>query len=211
MSGARIESINVGRPRLIMINGQPVKTAIYKSPVEGPVHAGPEGLEPDRQADLSVHGGIDKAVYAYSVDDYLWWGEQLGRELTPGEFGENLTVAGIDLASTRIGERWHAGEALLEVSEPRQPCSKLGAKMGDPRFIKRFAKAMRHGAYLRVIEAGPLERGDPIEVIDRPDHDVTIELLGRIVFEDRSLAARALQAPALSPGWREWATELASG
>lgn len=211
MSGdGRITSVNVARPRLILINGVPQKTGIFKEPVEGRVELRDEAVSGDSVVDLEVHGGYDKAVYAYASEDYDWWGENLGRRLGPGTFGENLTLSGIDLAGARIGEHWRAGTALLEISEPRQPCSKLGAKMGDQRFVRAFAKAMRLGAYLRIVEPGDVGTGDRIEVVDRPDHEVTIGLLGRILFEDRSLAPRALVADALTPAWRNHVEEIAA-
>lgn len=209
-SGPRIASVNVGSARLLTINGVPVKTGIYKQPVEGRVGVSPNGVEGDRIADLTVHGGWDKAVYAYAIEDYAWWADLLGIETPPGLFGENLTLAEVDTASSLIGERWRVGEALLEVSEPRQPCSKLAAKMGDPRFVRAFAKAMRLGAYLRVIEPGTVAAGDSVEVIERPDHDVSIGLLSRILFDDPSLAPRALAAPALTDWWREMAERRAA-
>jgi MOSC domain-containing protein YiiM len=204
VSGARVVSVNLASVRLILINGEPVKTGIFKLPADGRVAVGREGLEGDRQVDRSVHGGPDKAVYAYGTGDYAWWADELGRETEPGLFGENLTVEGIDPSHAEIGERWRVGSALLEVSEPRQPCSKLGAKMGDQRFVKRFAKALRLGAYLRVVEEGEIGAGDAIDVTGRPGHGVTVETLGRIAFGERELIDRALEAPALSPAWRGW-------
>ena len=136
--------------------------------------------------------------------------EQLGRELPPGWFGENLTLIGLDPREARIGERWRVGTALVEVSEPRQPCSKLGSKMGDQRFVKAFAKAMRLGAYLRIVAPGSVEAGDAIEVVERPDHDVTIGLLSRVLFEDSSLGPRILVADALTDAWREHGERLAA-
>ena len=135
MSG-EVVSVNLGRKRLIMLNGQPTPTGIFKEPAEGRVEVGSEGLAGDRIADLSVHGGVDKAVYSYACEDYEWWAEELGRECGPGLFGENLTLRGIDASHAVIGERWRIGTTLLEVSEPRQPCSKLAAKMKDPGFVK---------------------------------------------------------------------------
>ena len=206
----RLHSVNVARMRLIMLEGRPVKTGIYKLPVEGRLTVTPGGLEGDRQANRGVHGGPDKAVYAYGTEDYGCWSGELGQPCEPGLFGENLTVSGLCPSTAAIGERWRVGSTLLEVSEPRQPCSKLAAKIGDPRFVRRFAAALRLGAYLRVVEPGDLAAGDAIEVVDRPDHGVTIELLGRIAFGERALAPRALRAPALSPAWREWLQERAA-
>ncbi len=199
-----LRSVNVARARLILLNGQPAKTGIFKEPVDGPVAIGAEGLEGDRVVDREVHGGIDKAVYAYGTGDYAWWSEELGRECGPGLFGENLTVDGIDPSTAEIGERWRVGSTVLEVSEPRTPCSKLAAKMEDGRFVKRFARALRLGAYLRVIEPGQVRAGDPVEVVAQPGHGVTTELVGRVIFGERSLAPRVLEASALGDSWRDW-------
>ncbi|MCB0875394.1 MAG: MOSC domain-containing protein [Solirubrobacterales bacterium] len=202
--------MNVARPRLITINGSPRKTGIFKEAVSGPVLLRDDAVAGDAVVDTAVHGGVDKAVYAYAAEDYGWWSGELGRDLAPGWFGENLTTSGIAIGGARIGERWRVGEALLEVSEPRQPCSTLGAKMGDQRFVKRFARSLRLGTYLRIVEAGPVEAGDPIEVTSRPAHEVTIELLGRVLFEDSSLGPRILAADALTDAWREHGEKLAA-
>ncbi|MGZ5320939.1 MAG: MOSC domain-containing protein, partial [Solirubrobacterales bacterium] len=129
--------------RLLTLNGRSVKTGIFKEPVQGPVGAHAEGLDGDHVADRRYHGGVDKALYAYSVDDYAWWAGELGLEWEPGLFGENLTVEGIDPSHAEIGERWRIGSTVVEVSEPREPCTKLAAKLGDRLFVKRFAKALR--------------------------------------------------------------------
>jgi MOSC domain-containing protein YiiM len=210
VSDGRILSVNVAEVRLIMINGQPVKTGIYKLPADGRLEVVEDGLVPDRQADLRVHGGPDKAVYAYGTEDIAWWSTELGREVEPGLLGENLTVEGLDPSHAEVGERWRAGTTLLEVSEPRQPCAKVGVKLGDPRFVRRFAEALRPGAYLRVIEPGDLGAGDEVEVVTRPGHGITMETLARVAFGDRELIDVALQAPALSPAWRNWLTERAA-
>lgn len=212
MSGpARVESVNVGRSRPILINGRPRRSGIDKRPVSGAVALRDEGVDGDAVVDRAVHGGYDKAVYAYAAEDYGWWSGELGRELEPGAFGENLTTSGIDLREALVGERWRVGSALLEASEPRQPCSTLGAKMGDQRFVKRFARSLRLGTYLRIIEPGEVESGSPIEVVERPDHGITIGLLGRVVFEDRSLGPGILvAADALTDGWRRIGERLAA-
>jgi MOSC domain-containing protein YiiM len=210
VSDGRILSVNVAVMRLIMINGEPVKTGIYKLPAEGRLEVAEDGLVDDQQADLRVHGGPDKAVYAYGTEDLAWWEEELGREMEPGLLGENLTVEGLDPSQAKVGERWRAGSTLLEVSEPRLPCAKVAVKMGDPRFVRRFAKALRPGAYLRVIEPGDLGAGDEVELVARPEHAVTMEKLARIAFGERELIEEALGAEALSSGWREWLGERAA-
>ncbi len=144
--------------------GHQLPTGIWKLPASGRVAVGELGLAGDRQADRRVHGGYDKAVYAYAREDTDWWEAELGRELEHGFFGENLTVSGIDVTNARAGDRWRVGTTLLEVTEPRQPCWKLQAKAGEPRFIKRFAQAGRPGAYLSVVEEGDVGAGDTIVV-----------------------------------------------
>ena len=175
--------------------------------MEGRVAARGTRLEGDRQADPTVHGGYDKAIYAYAREDAEWWERQIGRELVAGNFGENLTTEGIDLTQARVGDRWEVGTVLLEVSEPRQPCFKLGLRMGDPLFPKRFSAALRPGAYLRILRAGELGAGDEIAIVERPDHNVTMQLVARAKLHDHGLAGQILAAPALSEKWRAWATE----
>ncbi len=206
----RLLSVNVAEAREIQHRGRAVRTGIWKLPVAGRASVGVEGIKGDAIVDRRFHGGADKAVYAYSAEDYGWWAGELDQELEPGRFGENLTVEGIGLIQARVGDRWRIGDVLLEVSEPRLPCYKLGIKMEDPRFVRRFAKALRLGAYLRVIEAGEVAQGDAIEILERPDHGVTMELMGRSALEDRGLAATVLEAPALSAAWRAWAEERAA-
>src|SRR5215211_5634062 len=140
MAGS-VLAVNLAEIRLIPRRGRKVPTGIWKFPVEGRVPVRGVNVEGDDQADRSVHGGPDKAVYAYAREDTEWWERELGRELGPGTFGENLTLRGMDVTGALVGERWGVGSTLLEVSEPRLPCWKLGVKMGDPRFLKRFARA----------------------------------------------------------------------
>lgn len=210
-AGARVASVNVGRPKLLVSGGSPRKTGIFKVPAAGPVALRDDAVAGDSVVDRSVHGGYDKAVYSYATEDYSWWSGELGRELGPGTFGENLTISGIAIGDALVGERWRVGEALLEVSEPRQPCSTLAAKMGDRRFVKRFAKSLRLGTYLRIVEPGEVRTGDPIELVSRPDHAVTIGLLARVLFADRSLGPRVLAAgDELTDGWRRIGERLAA-
>jgi MOSC domain-containing protein YiiM len=159
VSTAQVLFVNVGGVRTVDVGDGTVETAIWKSPVEGRVPLRGVNVSGDDQADRSVHGGEHKAVYAYAWEDTLWWQEELGRELEPGNFGENLTLSGVDVPEAVVGERWQVGSALLEVSEPRFPCFKLGLRMGDPRFVKRFAAARRTGTYLRIVEGGDVGAG----------------------------------------------------
>jgi MOSC domain-containing protein YiiM len=203
-------SVNLADVRTIERRGKPVRTGIWKLPAAGRVHAGREGLDGDVQADRRVHGGPDMAVYSYAREDADWWEAQLGRELEDGTFGENLTLRGIEVTGALVGERWRVGEALLEVSAPRIPCWKLGVKMDDPRFVKTFGRALRPGAYLRVIEEGTIAAGDTVEVVEHPDHGVTVALISEARLFDQSLAPRLLDAPALPLAWRDWASSRAA-
>jgi MOSC domain-containing protein YiiM len=203
-------SVNLADVRTIQRRGEPVQTGIWKLPAEGRVRARREGLEGDVQADRRVHGGADMAVYSYAREDTDWWESELGRPLGSGIFGENLTVGGVDVSGARVGERWRVGETVLEVSAPRIPCWKLGVKMGDPRFVKRFGRALRPGAYLRVIEEGTVGAGDAVELLERPEHEVTVALIAEARLADPSLIPRLLDAPALPAAWREWASDRAA-
>ncbi len=157
------------------------------------------------QADRRAHGGPDKAVYAYAVEDYKWWQTQLDRPLQYGEFGENLTTEGIDVTNALVGERWQIGSVLLEVSEPRVPCWRLGVRMGDATFPRRFAQAGRPGTYLRIIKEGNLGAGDAIRVVARPKHELSIGDVFRIYTRDRHEANRLLAVSEMSDAWTQWA------
>ena len=207
----RVRSVNVGRPRQIAVRrGRPLMSAIGKEPVAGRVCVAGDGVEGDAQADLRVHGGPDKAVYAYAAEDAAWWAEALGRSLAPGAFGENLTVEGVDVTGARIGERWRVGTAELEVCQPRLPCAKLGIRFGDPGMVKRFAEAGRPGAYLRIVSAGEVAAGDPVEVVARPGHDVTVAMVSRAILLEEALLVPAAAAPALPPALARWMRERAA-
>jgi len=198
-------SVNVGGIRQFDYHGRPAVSAIWKAPVTGPVAARGVNLEGDDQADREVHGGPDKAVYAYAIEDTRWWAEELGRSLEYGEFGENLTTEGIEVTNALIGERWEIGSTVLEVSEPRVPCWRLAVRMEDNGFPRRFTQAIRPGAYLRIAVEGTLASGDEIRVVQRPDHDLTIGDVFRIFTRDRGEAERLLNVPQLSSSWGQWA------
>ncbi len=199
---AVILSVNVGGIREVESRGRMVRTGIWKKPVDGPVLVRGVNLAGDDQADRSVHGGPDKAVYAYAVEDYAYWGEREVFPVHAGVFGDNLTVQGLDLGRAVIGERWQVGSTLLEVAQPRLPCFKLGIRVGDATFLRRFQAATRPGAYLRIITEGTVTAGDPVRVVTRPDHGVTIALMAESVTDPDK--ARAIQAaPQLPAGWRD--------
>jgi MOSC domain-containing protein YiiM len=209
----RLVSVNVGQPRTVSWYGRKVKTAIWKAPVDGPVAVRGVNLDGDEQADHRVHGGYDKAVYAYATEDYHWWNQQLGSSpapLGPGAFGDNLTTEGVDLSAAVIGERWLIGSATFEVSEPRLPCYKLGVRMADSEFVDRFDQARRFGTYLRIVVDGEVTAGDAVGRLTTPDASLTIgdlveahhrptaALLGRVAASAevpepwRAMAERAL-------------------
>jgi MOSC domain-containing protein YiiM len=204
----RVLSVNVGRARQFEFNGRPAKSAIWKLPVGGRVRARGVNLGGDDQADRKAHGGFDKAVYAYAIEDMSWWERELGRSLQYGEFGENLTTEGISVNDALVGERWEIGTAVLEVSEPRVPCWRLGVRMNDEMFVRRFTEALRPGTYLRIIAEGDLGAGDEVRVISRPVHDLTIRDVFRIYTRDRQEAERIYATPQISDSWRKWAEAL---
>lgn len=165
----KLISVNVSKPKEIAAGGRTVSTGIFKAPVAGRVRVGRLNLEGDGQADLRVHGGPDKAVYAYPFEHYDYWQRELGRsDLAFGRFGENLTVEGMLEDEVRIGDVFRVGSALLQISQPRSPCFKLGIRMGSSRFPKRFLAAGRPGFYLRVLEEGEVAAGDSI-ALDRAE------------------------------------------
>jgi MOSC domain-containing protein YiiM len=206
VTAGRVVSVNVGARRTVEWHGRAVETGIWKTPVDGRVAVRGVNLDGDEQADLRVHGGPDKAVYAYAVEDYEWWSRELGRAMEPGTFGENLTVRGVDLGAAVIGTRWRAGTTMLEVAQPRLPCFKLGMRMGDAAFVEEFELAGRYGAYLRIIEEGDVGAGDAIDVGDAPPGGITVRELGGAehrAFPD--LVARVLADPHVPDSWKHWA------
>ena len=200
-----ILSVNVGTPREVQWRGEPVRTGIFKEPVEGVVRVEPENLAGDGQADLRVHGGADKAVYAYPSEHYDHWAAWLGDvELGFGAFGENLSLGGWLEDAVSIGDRFRAGSALLEVTQPRIPCHKLALRHERPDLPKAFLQSGRSGFYLRVLETGSLRAGDVFEreVAASPRLSVAaVQGLARGAG-DASLARSAIEHPALAEAWR---------
>jgi MOSC domain-containing protein YiiM len=199
-------SVNVGLAQELKQNRDTVLTAIWKQPVNGPVAVRGVNLAGDDQGDRKVHGGPDRAVYAYATEDYAFWAAAEKFSVYPGLFGENLTVQGLDLAAAVIGERWRIGTALLEVTQPRIPCYKLGIRLGDPKFPKRFQSALRTGALFRIIEEGVLQPGDTIQIMERPAHGVTVRLVAESLTDHSKLRA-ILAAPQLPESWRKYAQD----
>jgi MOSC domain-containing protein YiiM len=206
-----LESVNVGSPQTVTWHGQIITSSIRKGPVAGRVAVRGVNIAGDGQSDRTVHGGPDKALYAYGSEDYEWWSVNLGRELGPGTFGENLTVRGVSPSNAVVGERWRIGSVILEVSQPRLPCYKLGMRMNDAKFPRLFTAAGRPGAYLRIVQEGKLATGDTIEITFRPEHGLTVSEVAHIYVGDKRKADRLLQVPELSAGWHEWARKRRSG
>jgi MOSC domain-containing protein YiiM len=210
MTQARVISVNVGTPRDVELNGEIKQTAIFKQPVSGRVAVQDGHVAGDQQADLVAHSGPDKAVYSYSREDLDFWAAELGRDVEDGFVGENLTIAGYDVSQAVIGERWRIGTTVLEVSQPRIPCWKLGVRTGDASMPRRFGNASRPGAYLRIVTEGDIGAGDELEVVSRPDHAFTVAEAARIYHLDRPAAARLLDIPELAPPLKDWADNVAS-
>jgi MOSC domain-containing protein YiiM len=203
----KVLSVNVGRPRDLVWNGREVRTSIWKSPVRGRIHVIGDNLEGDEQSDLTVHGGPNKAVYAYPREHYAFWqGEFPLTALTMGAFGENLTTEGVLERDARIGDVFRIGTAELEVKQPRLPCYKLGVRFDREDMVRRFMKSGRSGIYFSVVREGQLSGGDRIERIRRAEHDVTIADLASLFTthrDDLNLLRRAAAVPSLTPFWRE--------
>lgn len=203
MSGGRVTSVNVSDVRTVEYRGTSITTGIFKKPVAERLAVAGINVRGDAQADRSVHGGPTRAVYAYAEEDYAWWSDALGRALPAGTFGENLTLAGIDVTRALVGERWRVGTTTFDVTSPRVPCFKLAMVMDDPTFVKRFAKALRPGAYLAIVEPGEIGAGDVAEIVARPEHTLTLEKMTDIYFNHRDRSSELL-VPELPESWREW-------
>jgi MOSC domain-containing protein YiiM len=208
MPTPRVLAVSVGRPREFDYHGRPARSAIWKAPVSGRVAARGVNLAGDDQADREAHGGPDKALYAYAVEDARWWASREGREFKHGAFGENLTTEGIEVNDALVGERWAIGSAVFEISEPRVPCWRLGVRMNDPTFIRRFTEALRPGTYMRIVREGDVGAGDAIEVVSKPEHDLSVRDVFRIYTRDRGEVGRLLDVPQMSEAWKRWAREV---
>jgi MOSC domain-containing protein YiiM len=204
----KVLSVNVGGVREFEYSGRPAKSAIWKSPIAGRIAVRGLNLAGDDQADRQAHGGPDKVIYAYAIEDARWWEGEIGRSLAYGEFGENLTTEGIQVNDARVGEQWQIGTVVFEASEPRIPCWRLGVRMNDKMFPRRFTEALRPGAYFRLVVEGEVGAGDEIRVVERPDHDLTIRDVFRIYTRDRHEVERLLAVPRMSASWKRWATDF---
>ena len=204
----QILSLNVGRPRLVQWNGESVSTGIFKSPVTGPVRLRTLNLDGDRQADLSVHGGVHKAVYAYPSEHYEFWRNEFPEmELPYGMFGENFTTSGLLEKLVNIGDRFTIGDAELIVRQPRLPCYKLGIRFGRSDIIKRFLQSLRTGIYFAVLKEGTVQVGDTIIPVSRDTDGVTVTDIASLYTVEKhnaELMRRAIQVEALPESWREY-------
>ncbi len=201
-----VVSINVGRPRLVQSGGKSVRTSIYKDPVASPVRVGTLNLDGDEQSDLSVHGGVHKAVYVYPSEHYAYWREQLPDMALPwGVFGENLTTTGLEETAVHIGDRLTIGTAEFVVTQPRLPCFKLGIRFGRLDMVKRFQQSGGSGFYLAVAREGVVAAGDTIRMTKGGDAVSVADIVGLYTSRhpDQALLRRASQLAALPESWRE--------
>jgi MOSC domain-containing protein YiiM len=204
----KLISVNVGLPREVIWKGKVVTTGIFKEPVAGRVRVRKLNLEGDRQADLSVHGGPDKAVYAYPAEHYEYWRDELSGMARPwGMFGENLTITGLLEDEVNIGNRFRIGSAVFMVTQPRMPCYKLAVKFGRKDITKRFLKSGRTGFYFAVLEEGEVGAGDAIELVSRDENNVTVADVVRLYMnghDNPGLLSRVTRLKALPASWREY-------
>ncbi|WP_203997042.1 MOSC domain-containing protein [Micromonospora lutea] len=200
----KVTSVNIGTVTQAAWAGDASgRSGIDKRPADGPVLLRTDGVVGDFIGERAHHGGPDKAVYAYAAEDAAWWETDLGRVIRPGGFGENLTTYGVDVTGAVIGEQWAVGEALLQVTTPRTPCTTFAGFWGVPDLIKRFTVRATPGAYLRVLREGAVSAGDQIEIVYRPTHGVTVGEVFRATSLEPALLPRLLEADDLPEPIRE--------
>ncbi len=204
----KLISTNVGLPREVSWQGKTVSTGIFKSPVEGPIQLRTLNLDGDGQADLSVHGGPNKAVYIYPSEHYEFWrGELADMELTWGNFGENFTTEGLLEDDLYIGDTFRIGSALVRVTEPRMPCYKLGIRFGRADMVKRFLASRRTGFYFAVEKEGTVQAGDTFAYVERPTHGIHVADITRLYTFDKddwTAMRRTVEVKALPEDWRNY-------
>ena len=202
----KLISVNVGLPRVVMSNGDPVSTGIFKEPVAGRVMLRTLNLDGDRQADLSVHGGPSKAVYAYPSEHYAYWKQELPEMKLPwGMFGENFTSAGLFESELSIGDKFRVGSAVVMVTEPRMPCYKLGIKFGRSDIVQKFLASERSGFYFAVLKEGEVGVGDPIERMEKSERSVRVSDITQLYTHEKhnvGLLRRAIEVEALPESWK---------
>ncbi|WDD36652.1 MOSC domain-containing protein (plasmid) [Nostoc sp. UHCC 0926] len=207
----KLISVNVGLPREVTWKGKPVRTGIFKEPVNARVMVRELNLDGDRQADLTLHGGVDKAVYVYPFEHYEYWQSELpDTELTLGIFGENFTVIGLREEELNIGSRFKIGSVELMVTQPRFPCYKLGIRFGRSDMVKRFLASRRTGFYFRVLQEGEVGVGDTLELMSRDDNNITVANIIQLYVREQNnpeLLHQAAQLQALPESWRDYFQE----
>jgi MOSC domain-containing protein YiiM len=207
----RLISLNVGRPRLVVYNGKTINTGIFKLPISGPVPLRSLNLDGDRQADLSVHGGIYKAVYAYPSEHYPFWQQEIpGVDLPWGMFGENFTTAGLSEDELHVGDRLQIGSSIVMVRQPRTPCYKLAAKFQRDDMIDRFLLSGRSGFYFSVEQEGSVAAEDVFQLLTRNQEGITISEMNRLFVREKynqDLLRKAVHTAALPENWREYFAE----
>jgi MOSC domain-containing protein YiiM len=207
-SDTKLISVNIGLPRVIMNNGEPITTGIFKEPVAGRVMLRTLNLDGDRQADLSVHGGASKAAYAYPSEHYEYWKQEFPEMKLPwGMFGENFTTAGLFEIELNIGDKFEVGSAVVMVTEPRMPCYKLGIKFGRADIVRRFLASERTGFYFAVLQEGDVGVGDQIKLVERSKHSVKTNDITRLYTREKhnvGLLRRAIEVEALPEGWKSY-------
>jgi MOSC domain-containing protein YiiM len=207
----KLLSINVGLPREVDWRGKLVRTSIFKAPVSGRVRVTRLNIQGDQQSDLSVHGGADKAVYAYPSEHYAFWRRELpGMDFPWGTFGENLTTEGLLEDKVHIGDRFRAGSAEFIVSQPRMPCFKLAIRFSRPDMVKRFLRSGRAGFYLAVVQEGDIGAGDSLDLVAEDNGQITVADVVRLYAADEAnqdLLRRASELSALPESWREYFRE----
>ncbi|HEX7258758.1 MAG TPA: MOSC domain-containing protein [Nitrososphaeraceae archaeon] len=204
----KVLSVNVGLPRKVLYNGQIINTAIFKDPVKGPIMLRKLNLDGDRQADLTVHGGIDKAVYSYPVEHYDYWRKQFpDMDLTWGMFGENFTTEGLLEDAVNVGDQFEIGSAKIVATQPRMPCYKLGVRFGRMDVIRRFMTSGRPGIYFKILKEGEVKTGDKIKNIKRDKNNVTVKDIVSLYISKNhidiiEMMRRAIKIRDLPEGWR---------
>ncbi len=211
---AQIISINAGKPKTFDWKGELVTTSIWKEPVQGTINVNYLNLEGDLQSDLKVHGGPDKAVYAYPGEHYKFWAQELEQDLPWGSFGENLTTNGLNERDVRVGDKFQIGSALFQVTQPRFPCYKLGLKFNDARMVRRFVQSRRNGFYLRILEEGAFRPGDAIGLVEKSQSGILIrDFISLYLGEEKEpgLTAKAIGSPGLPKNWIEFFLKIPNG
>jgi MOSC domain-containing protein YiiM len=205
VTGARVISVNAGGGKDAACAGRLRRTAIDKRPLPGPVTVRRLGLTGDEQIDTKFHGGPEQALYAYAREDLDWWVERLSRELPNGVFGENLTTGGLDVSGALLGEVWRLGSAVVQLTAPRIPCVVFAGWLDEEGWVKRFARARRPGAYLRVLTEGTVTTGDAVSVVSRPAERVTVAESMSAYYGDPDVMRRVLRVEGRGAKWDEMA------